>query len=88
MDKLNKSSEICLYVRDCVDSYVADPDNKKEVMSQLSVVFNYDSDLRKKIIKMNKLTATAERIIRKTRFEYLKDLLVEINENLYKNLKF
>lgn len=89
MEELRNSSQICKYTRACIDLYIEDPDNNKEkAIKQLSVVFSQDSDLRKKIIKMNKLTVTAERIIRETRFAYLKDLLIEIDEKHYKNLRF
>lgn len=89
MEELKTSKQICIYTRTCIDLYIEDPDNnKQEVISKLAVVFSQESDLRKKIVKMNKLTVTAERIIRETRFIYLKDLLIEFDKNHYKNLRF
>lgn len=86
MSKFTDATKLCKYLREQIDAYKAFPENKNEIIENLKPIFIRESPEWKKIIQLNKFSNTAHNIIRDKRLVILKEFLIEIDPEHYKNI--
>ena len=86
MSNFSNASQLCKYIRAQIDEYKAFPEKKMQIIENLQPIFIKESSDWKKIIQLNKFSQTARNIIRDNRLVILKELLLEIDFEHYKNV--
>ena len=85
---LATGTEISKYVKQWLDEYSRDPEEKPIVLEKMKVIFSKESEYKTKVLDGNEFITVFKEKVREKRLKNLKMFLMEIDSDRYDKVNY